>query len=611
VLLVAASLVLLPILAILQYRWIGQVSDSERERGARTLQHATSALTQDLDLELIRALLGLSVDGLSLRANDWTSYADREAAWRKASAAPGIVRDVLLVDKGPAGLRLQRWSHEGRRFEDASWTPDLETYRRRFLAALETWHQKPPVEPLRPLDLLSPDGSAIIAPVAPVPIQNEAGRLTQFEPVFGFTVIRFDMPFVKEEFLPALVDRHFRLGAANEYRIAIVNRNDPATVIYQTNVDDLHSLIAGHEAEADFFGFRPDEFALVRQAADSLGAGMPTGVDRRRSLFITLNRRPVLDASGKPKPPENLARWRLVARNRAGSLEAAVGAARLRNLALSFGVLLLMFASVAVLAISAERAERLARQQMEFVAAVSHELRTPVSVIGTAAENLADGLVSDPLRVKQYGARIQVEARRLGDTVERVLLYAGIEAGRAVGHRAPTSVQTLINDALAASAPAIDEASAVVETDIARNLAPVMADQTALRSSLQNLIGNALKYGGSGKWLRIEAATFPARGREEIRIAVSDHGLGIPPADLPHIFEPFYRGQHAESRQIRGNGLGLSIVKGIVEAHGGRVTVESTPGRGSTFVVMLPTCDGEASPSNAVVSQAGAPVGDA
>ncbi len=144
-------------------------------------------------------------------------------------------------------------------------------------------------------------------------------------------------------------------------------------------------------------------------------------------------------------------RWKLVARHRAGSLEAAVGAARTRNIALSFGVLLLMAVTVGVLARTARRAERLARQQIEFVAAVSHELRTPVSVIGAAAENLADGLVVDPARVKQYGTRIQTESRRLGDTVERVLLYAGIEAGHAVGHRMPVPVGTLIGDAVTAS----------------------------------------------------------------------------------------------------------------------------------------------------------------
>jgi two-component system phosphate regulon sensor histidine kinase PhoR len=91
-----------------------------------------------------------------------------------------------------------------------------------------------------------------------------------------------------------------------------------------------------------------------------------------------------------------------------------------------------------------------------------------------------------------------------------------------------------------------------------------------------------------------------------VRIAVSDRGLGIPPSDLPHIFEPFYRGAEAQSRQIRGNGLGLSIVKGIVEAHGGRVGVESAPGKGSTFVMTLPAHLTEASPAGAVVTHAGA-----
>ena len=117
VFLLLAALVLLPVVAILQYRWIGQVSDAERERGARVLQHATSGLTQDVDLELVKAFVGLTVDGSSLKSNDWTAYLDRETAWRKAATAPRIVRDVPLVDKGLDGLRLRRWAPDDRRFQ--------------------------------------------------------------------------------------------------------------------------------------------------------------------------------------------------------------------------------------------------------------------------------------------------------------------------------------------------------------------------------------------------------------------------------------------------------------------------------------------------------------
>jgi signal transduction histidine kinase len=227
-----------------------------------------------------------------------------------------------------------------------------------------------------------------------------------------------------------------------------------------------------------------------------------------------------------------------------------------------------------------------------------------VSVIGTAAENLADGLVTDPDRVKRYGTRIQTEARRLGATVERVLLYAGIEAGRAVGHLTPVEVGTVVGDALAASHPAIADAGATVETDVPAGIPPVLADATALRSCVANLIANAIKYGGSNRWVGISATTGLSGGRPEVQLAVADRGLGIPASDLPHIFEPFYRGSEAQSRQIHGNGLGLSIVKGIVEAHGGRVSVQSAAGSGSTFVLHLPVY--EASQPSSVMSQLGA-----
>ncbi len=134
--------------------------------------------------------------------------------------------------------------------------------------------------------------------------------------------------------------------------------------------------------------------------------------------------------------------------------------------------------------------------------------------------------------------------------------------------------------------------------DIAEGLPPVLVDLSALRSCVANLIANAVKYGDSGRWVRVAAVAASGRKGPEVQISVADKGMGIASADLPHIFEPFYRGADAQARQIHGNGLGLSIVKGIVEAHGGSVSVQSVHGQGSTFVVHLPAYRGEPSPAS-------------
>jgi len=291
-------------------------------------------------------------------------------------------------------------------------------------------------------------------------------------------------------------------------------------------------------------------------------------------------------------------RWLLMAKHRAGSLENAVAAVRLRNLLISSSVLILLTLAVGLIVVSARRAQALARQQIEFVAAVSHELRTPVSVIGAAAGNLADGVVGDPQRVRKYGETIQNEARRLGETVERVLQLAGIAAGTAAAAQTPISPAELVHESIAACRNEIEKAGVAVEVSIADNLPHIAGDATALKAALQNLISNGVKYGGQARWLRVSARTAPGRRlpAPEVTFAVEDRGLGIDAEDRKHIFEPFYRGRDAVAQQIQGSGLGLNLVLRIAEAHGGRVDVASEPGQGSVFTLSLPASHDRTSP---------------
>ena len=279
--------------------------------------------------------------------------------------------------------------------------------------------------------------------------------------------------------------------------------------------------------------------------------------------------------------------WDLRVQHRAGSLDAAVAASRRRNLSLSGGVLLLLGVAVALIAVSARRAQALARQQLEFVAAVSHELRTPVAVINSAAGNLADGVVGDPARVKRYGATIQTEARRLGETVERVLQLAGLGSGRPLP-TAPVSAASLVHEAVQQSSLDAERAGVDVHVQIATDLPAILGDAGALQSAVQNLVGNAIKYAGDDRWVQVCATSTGSARDREVRIAVEDHGPGLDADERQLVFEPFYRGRTAVANQIQGSGLGLSLVRRIAEAHGGRVELTTEAGRGSTFTICLP-----------------------
>jgi signal transduction histidine kinase len=254
-------------------------------------------------------------------------------------------------------------------------------------------------------------------------------------------------------------------------------------------------------------------------------------------------------------------------------------------------VLGLLAAAALVLARGAQRARRLARQQLEFVAGVTHELNTPLAAIRSAGQNLKDGIVVDAAQVRRYGGLIEGEGRRLSSLVAQVLDFAGIEApGRAYAAE-PVALDQLVGEALGDLRLVLEQAGLVVQKHVPADLPPVKGDAAALRRVFENLLTNAAKFAAAGGSLGVRA-TPRADGRAVV-VHVEDRGPGIPAAERERVFEPFYRGPAAERNHAPGSGLGLALVKRVVRAHGGSVRLDSREGGGLAVVLELPVDERE------------------
>ena len=581
-LLTIGLLILLPALAVLQYRWVGQVSEAERDRMERNLRTAAFQFRGAFDGEIIRAVNGLRVDAITVQERAWYRYADRFASWLDAAEHPGIVKGVFLVDENQSQLRLRRWNDVPHAFDEVEWPAELASWRPRLEQDLASFGTRQ-----SPARLPFPDDdSMVVTPLGnALPRPGEPGERTPA--VFGFTVVQWDTDYIRTEFLPALNESHFRNSDGDRYRVAVVDAQDPSRVIYQSDPSAPVDVASPDAGEPLFGAFRDP---LINRGGRGRGDGVRNFGFRvpgagGPGAAVPGSNVPAA-GGGRGRGGRDFARWVLLVQHESGSLEAAVSRVRRRNLGISFGVLLLLTVSVGLLTVSSRRAQRLARQQLEFVAGVSHELRTPVAVIRSAAENLSQGVVGSGDRVKQYGQAIETEARRLGDMVERVLQYAGIASGVGLASRTPVAPADIVDRAVDAAVQATGPAT--IERAIAADLPLVLGDPAALRSAVENLISNALKYGGAERWVGVRAERGGTKRQPEVLITVEDHGPGIPGEELPHIFGAFYRGENALAGQIQGNGLGLALVQQIVSAHGGRVTVSTRPGAGSAFTIHLP-----------------------
>jgi len=230
------------------------------------------------------------------------------------------------------------------------------------------------------------------------------------------------------------------------------------------------------------------------------------------------------------------------------------------------------------------REAKLSRMKTDFVSLVSHELRTPVTSIRMFIETLALGRVKDPAQTQEVLQLLTRETERLSTLIDRVLDWSRIESGRKEYHREPQPVAAVVDTAVAAFRAQRLEGDMQLTVDVPEHLPPVEVDRDAIAGALLNLLQNAYKYSGADKRI---ALTVQAGGRW-VDLSVEDHGVGISPRDRKRIFERFYRVDNLLTRKTEGSGLGLAITKRIVEAHDGRITVKSEPGKGSRFTIQLP-----------------------
>lgn len=558
-------------LALLQYQWIGQVAEVERVRLDRDLRRATDRFVGDFNEELERLALTLTA-GRGRNNNYSTGMEERLALWRQSTSYPGLVRNVYLTNDSEIPSYLSDLA--GRLPQPVD-----------FVAA--RGRGRPPV-------VVDSDIPAIAIPV--VFSEDTIDSVGELREAVDSLIVEFDLEYIRTTWLPELVASHY----GDSYHVEVIGGGGAGQVIYKSDQDAslqdastpvndagvgrlfaLRSIQNGRGRGADRFGGgRGGEVRFGPPQDPPPGAPPPPGAAP-----------PLGGPPPEEEPPQFIrAGWRVQANHRAGPLGQVVSDFRTRNLAISFGMLLLMGVSVAMLMLSSRKSRLLAGQQMEFVAGVTHELRTPLAVIQSASQNLADGVASSEAQIKRYGNVIRDHSHRLTSMVEQILRFAGLASGRVEIQHEHVDVGAVVAQAVHDCGPELAAAGSQVETRVSGDLPTVDGDPEALVHCLRNLLVNAAKHGEGSP---VVVSTGLAAGdANTIEIRVTDHGPGIDPADQPYVFEPFYRGRRATSNQVQGSGLGLSLVKKIVEAHGGQVRLMSRFGEarptGTTFTLRLP-----------------------
>ena len=574
----------------LQYQWLSQASEATRERMHKRVEEDTKRVAADFNREIQGAYFNFQADPVLVASGDASELSDRYAYWAKNTEFPDLIRAIFFVEEAHPD-EIARFDPSSGKISTESVSADIAPVIQHILS------EKHPVSYLEPNDaLLVPlfieekkFDKIMIRRTAGEP-HDEAVAMPKPE---GYVVVLLDRDVIRERILPAVSTRHFPSG---EFNISTLDRDGRA--IYQTG-----ALTGDPDSKAALFDLAPDKLIFF-----SKGEGLPRKEGGTAVFNQTIERRTLATEKAAASDPGQTftiqmragegtrhsamiasqsgeaSPWVLQVQHTAGSIDRFVDSERNRSIAIGLVVYLVLVAGILAVVISAQRSWNFAQRQIDFVSSVSHEFRTPLAVIYSASENLADGVAKDREQVTRYGELIKGEGKKLSGMVEQILEFAGARSGKRRYNFGRSNVADVVRNALCDAKPLLDQEGFEVESSIPQELYVQRVDAEALSAAIANLIQNSLKYSNRKRWLSVSASN----GDGSVRIEIGDRGIGIPKSDQKRIFEPFYRSKAVVDSQIHGNGLGLSLVKEVVEAHKGGVSVESEPGRGSKFTITIP-----------------------
>ncbi len=613
-------------LAVLQYHWLGSVSDAEKKRLEETLDASSTNFVADLNRNFSQLSqvfkLQITKEGREIEEMLGDAYLE----WISASTYPGLVDSVFYIRNISSDeTEIQLFESDPARLSNTE-VPGFIT---QWLKNQKESKQSPSsrIDIMRFPELGEP--SLMSVPVQVLDLvtmenMNIGSNLRvslNIDQADHVVLIQLNDDVIKEQIVPDIARTYFSESYDDQYNISFVKSTDDEQKVYLTSVPegeipepdvkkalrsfDLSSVFVlqtNRESTRDTKGFS------VFKSTDSLNSHIEsirfnTGdAQERRGIFqgfstwtkhsdssdqrMTVRTDTTITAS--ITADLSTVNWEFWLSLKEGSLDKFVAKTKNKNLAISFGILLILGFCVVMIVVLSQRSRDLAEKQMLFVAGVSHELRTPLTVIRSAAENLTEGVVQDEQRKKQYADLMLKEGRRLSDMVDQIMEFSGIQSGKRVYQFSSVNLNDFVLLLNEECKMALQEKGMQLEYSLNSDIKDFSADRDAIFLALSNLIKNAIKFSGESKKIQLRIDSQKVNTVSSIRFQVQDFGVGIPEDELKSIFEPFYRGKRSVEEQVKGNGIGLSLVSKVAKAHDGSVTVKSKVGEGSTFTLVIP-----------------------